>query len=68
MIAEDFSFDTSRIKKELGWRPSLKNEEMLWLAYQYYAAHYDEINHRVGVSAHRQAAKMGIIRLLKWLS
>jgi len=68
MIAENFIFDTRKIKKELGWHPSLKNEEMLWLAYRYYESHYDEINRRVGVSAHRQAAKMGIIRLLKGLS
>ena len=68
MIAESFIFDTSRIKAELGWKPTLKNEDMLWLAYRYYADHYDEIHHRSDVSAHRQAAKMGIIRLLKWLS
>ena len=29
MIAEDFLFDTTRIKQRLGWQPTLTNEEML---------------------------------------
>jgi nucleoside-diphosphate-sugar epimerase len=68
MIAEDFVFDTSRIKEQLQWRPTLSNADMLWLAYNYYHQNRQEIEGRTGVSAHRQAAKMGVIRLLKWLS
>ncbi len=68
MIAEDFVFDTAKIKRELGWKPTLKNEDMLWKAYEYYHQHRSEIAARSGASAHRQAAKMGIIRLLKILS
>jgi nucleoside-diphosphate-sugar epimerase len=68
MIAEDFSFDTTRIKSQLGWRPTLTNEEMLCRAYEYYRNNRREIESRTDVSAHRQAAKMGVIRLLKWLS
>lgn len=68
MIAEDFTFDTSRIKATLGWRPTLTNGEMLYRAYQYYHIHASEIRQRVNVSAHKQAAKMGVISLLKWIS
>ncbi|HSH23187.1 MAG TPA: NAD(P)-dependent oxidoreductase [Acidimicrobiales bacterium] len=68
MIAENFSFDTSRITAELGWRPTLTNEEMLAEAYKSYERDYDEIQQRRDVSAHRQPAKMGAIRVLKWLS
>jgi UDP-glucose 4-epimerase len=68
MIAENFLFDTSRIKERLGWRPTLTNEEMLYRAYEYYQKHRREIESRTDVSAHRQAAKMGVIRLLKWMS
>jgi nucleoside-diphosphate-sugar epimerase len=68
MIAEDFEFDTSKIRSALGWRPTLTNEEMLWKAYEYYAAHRDEILRRRDVSAHKQAAKMGAIALLKRIS
>ena len=68
MIAEDFLFDTSRIKERLGWRPTMTNEEMLWRAYQYYSENRREIERRQDVSAHRKGAKMGVIRLLKWVS
>ena len=68
MIAEDFAFDTSRIQERLGWRPTLTNEEMLWKTYEYYRGHREEIARRTDASAHRSAAKMGIIRVLKWMS
>ncbi len=68
MIAESFVFDTSKIKQELGWKPTLANEEMLYRAYRYYHDNLNDIKHRTDVSAHKQAAKMGILRLLKWIS
>lgn len=68
MIAEDFIFDTSALKSALGWRPTLTNSEMLWRAYRYYHVNRAEIESRTQVSAHRQVANMGVIRLLKWMS
>ncbi len=68
MIAEDFIFDTGRIKDRLGWAPTLSNEEMLFRAYQYYHDNLEEIRSRKNVSAHKQPAGMGVIRLLKWMS
>jgi len=68
MIAESFEFDTGKIKRMLSWHPTLRNEEMLWKAYEYFATHREELKHRENASAHRQPAKMGIIRLLKWIS
>ena len=74
MIAEDFVFDTSRIKERLGWRPTVTNEEMMVKAYQYYAERKREIQGRrkgaggAEVSAHSRPAAMGVIRLLKWIS
>jgi UDP-glucose 4-epimerase len=68
MIAESFVFDTSKIKRGLAWQPTVTNEEMLHKAYEYYHTHRGEIENRTGVSAHKQSAKMGVIRLLKWLS
>jgi predicted nicotinamide N-methyase len=68
MIAEDFFFDTTRIKKVLNWKPALTNSEMLVRAYQYYSAHRAEIEKRSGFSAHNKPASMGVIRLLKWFS
>ncbi len=68
MIAEDFLFDTTKIKAKLGWRPTLTNEEMLVRAYRYYAMQREEIHTRQDVSAHSKPAAMGVIRLLKWIS
>jgi nucleoside-diphosphate-sugar epimerase len=68
MIAESFVFDTARAKQELGWQPTLTNEQMLLRAYSYYREHRADIHGRTDVSAHRKPAGMGVIRLLKWLS
>jgi len=68
MIAEDFTFDTSRIQEAMGWRPSVTNSEMLATAYRYYAENREEILARENVSAHSKPAKMGVLRLLKWIS
>lgn len=68
MIASSFVFDTSAIKRTLGWKPTLTNGQMLLKAYRYYHAHRAEIAARKNVSAHKQATKMGVIRVLKWLT
>jgi UDP-glucose 4-epimerase len=68
MIAESFVFDTTRIKRELGWRPTLTNDQMMLRAFQYYRENRQAIHGRTGVSAHSKAAPMGVIRLLKWIS
>ena len=68
MIASTFVFDTSKIKRELGFKPTKTNEEMLLRAYQFYHQNRKIIENRTNVSAHNECAKMGVIRLLKWLS
>jgi nucleoside-diphosphate-sugar epimerase len=68
MIAESFVFDTQRIRAELGWAPTLTNEEMMLRAFSYYSENRKAIHARTDVSAHSKAAPMGIIRLLKWMS
>ncbi len=68
MIAESFIFDTSKIKEQLNWKPTLTNEEMLYKAYEYYSINVKKLRKINNVSAHKQLAKMGIIKLLKWFS
>jgi nucleoside-diphosphate-sugar epimerase len=68
MIAESFCFDTSKAERELGWHPTLGNNEILLDAYLYYREQKKEIRGRSNVSAHRKATPMGVIKLLKWLS
>jgi len=68
MIAESFEFDTSRIKQRLSWKPTVTNGEMLFRAYDFYQRHRDDLGARTDVSAHKRPARMGVIRLLKWMS
>lgn len=68
MIAEDFLFDTTKIKRELFWLPTLTNEQMLIRAYRYYQPRREEIRARTGASAHCRPTEMGVIRFLKWVS
>jgi nucleoside-diphosphate-sugar epimerase len=68
MIASSFVFDTSAIKTALDWQPTLSNAQMMWRAYRFYQQNRHEIAVRGNVSAHRQAARMGVIRMLKWVS
>ena len=67
MIASSFIFDTTKIKQKLGFAPTLKNEEMLLRAYNFYHKNKQEILNRKNVSAHNSVAKMGIIKVLKWM-
>ena len=66
MISANFIFDTTKIKQELNFKPTLTNEEMLLKSYLYYHNNRKQIEKRKDVSAHNKNAKMGIIRLLKW--
>jgi nucleoside-diphosphate-sugar epimerase len=69
MIAESFIFDTTRIKNTFGWKPTKNNEEILWEAYEHYAQSKQQ-NQPLDKNkpAHLRPSRMGIIRLLKWLS
>jgi UDP-glucose 4-epimerase len=70
MIASNFIFDTSHIKKELIWAPTLNNIDMLVKAYEYFARNKEQLarDKEASVSAHNKLSDMGIIRLLKWVS
>lgn len=67
MIASSFVFDTKNIKEKLGFTPTLTNEKMLLRAYEFYHQNKKEILNRKDVSAHNSVAKMGVIKILKWL-
>ncbi len=67
MISANFVFDTSKIKEKLKFVPTLTNEEMLLKSYTYYHENRKEIEQRTDVSAHNKNAKMGVIRILKWM-
>ena len=66
LIAGTFVFDAGRIRSDLGWRPTKTNDQMLREAYRFFAS--KDTSRSQELSAHRQRAKMGILRLVKWLS
>jgi len=69
MLAEDFVFDTTRLRAELGWRPTKTNSEMLTESYRWYIEHFDEIySGDENRSAHRQPVKLQALALIKKLS
>ena len=64
-----FVFDMTRIKTELGWRPTRTNTELLIESYDRFIAYLDEIySGGAGRSAHRQPVKLQALALIKKLS
>ncbi len=68
MLAESFVFDTTRIQRELGWRATKTNTQMLIESYQWYIDHLDEVYHSGDKSAHRQPVKLQALELVKRFS
>ena len=68
MIAANFVFDNSKLKRDLGWTPTKTNTQILCDAYKYYQDNYDAINTATGASAHKSKAKAGILNLLRMIS
>jgi nucleoside-diphosphate-sugar epimerase len=66
LLSQTFVFDTTRIRENLGWVPTRSNDEMLRDAYRYWEQRRPARSE--ALAAHRQSAKMGILRLVKWLS
>jgi UDP-glucose 4-epimerase len=68
MLAESFVFDTSRLQRELGWRPTKTNTQMLIESYQWYLDHLADVYRAGERSAHRQPVKLQALALVKRLS
>lgn len=63
MLTREFIFDTSRIRKELGWSPTKTNAEMMEVAYDFYIKNKEKA---VG-SANSAPVNMGVLSLLKFI-
>jgi UDP-glucose 4-epimerase len=68
MLAANFVFETSKIKRELGWSPSKTNTQMLCDAYKFYVDNLTHLQSSSGLSPHRSPAKAGILNLIRMLS
>ena len=66
MLTRNFIFDTTHVKKELNWQPTLNNTEMLKLAYDFFVANKQLVKSGK-LSANSSAVKMGILNVLKYL-
>jgi len=67
ILNQDVWFDTSKAERILGWRATSSNSSMLADAYHWYLDHEDELGTQVGTT-HRKKVKLGVIKLVKWLS
>jgi UDP-glucose 4-epimerase len=69
MIAEEFVFDTGKLKNAMGWAPTRTSQEAFFEAFEYYRSVKADLekNHDK-LPAHRRKADPGIIKLLKWVS
>jgi nucleoside-diphosphate-sugar epimerase len=68
MLTKDFSFDISHVKSILNWQPTTSNSQMLEKAYDYYINNLDSLSSNSAISANRSRMKMGIIKMVKFLS
>ena len=70
MISQSFIFDTTKIKTALGWCPTKTGEQVLCEAYDYFIKNRDAIAAADSrrVSAHKRGSRMGVLRLVKWIS
>jgi UDP-glucose 4-epimerase len=68
MLAANFVFDTTKIKRDMQWQPTRTNTEILFDALKYYVDNFDEINNSKGLSAHKTRAKAGVLNLLRMIS
>ncbi len=68
MIAEEFVFDTSHLKKTLHWQPTRTNGEILFEAFSYYQENRDLLEREQSkLPAHKRRASMGLVDLLRWV-
>lgn len=67
MYGRELFFDLTKVVKELGWRAKYSNSEMICESYDWFCAHYDEIQKRDNNrSLHTKPLKEGVLYLLKW--
>jgi len=67
MYAREMYFDVSDTERELGWRASYSNAEMIAQSYDWYLEHREAVLNRTDASHHRSAVKLGVLKVLEWL-
>lgn len=67
MLTRNFEFDTSKIKNELGWSPTLNNKEMLWKSFQFYESNFASIE-SANSSPNQSRVASKLISFLRYFS
>ncbi len=65
MYGRSLYFDTTKARTELGWKPTVSNNEMFVLSYDWYLRNRETILQSTGASHHRSPVKQGILALVK---
>ena len=66
LYAESLWFDTSRAQAELGWQPSFSNAAALVDSYEWFLRNRGSLGGG-GRSHHQSPARLGLLKVLKWL-
>jgi len=67
MYGRSLYFDVAKAKKLLGWSSRYSNIEALCESYDWYRRHREEVLARTGGSAHQQAVRQGVLRLVRYV-
>jgi hypothetical protein len=67
MIASSFQFDTTKLRHDANWQPTMTNSDMLMDAYSYYKTN-KSASLDPTTSAHNRVANGGLINLLRRFS
>ena len=65
---ENFVFDCSKAKKQLGWKPKYNDTEMIIKTYDWFLKNYDEISKLKEGTTHRQITGEGILNIINRLT
>ena len=68
MYGRELFFDISQAQRELGFQPTLSNQEMICHSYDWYLKNRDQLKADGSSSAHRSPVKLKLLQILKWLS
>jgi nucleoside-diphosphate-sugar epimerase len=68
MFGREMFFDTAKAQRELDWKSTLSNQEMICHSYDWYLKNRDHLAAAGPASAHRSVVKLKVLKVLKWLS
>ena len=68
MYGQSMYFDLEKPRRELNWEPQWSNAAMMCQSYDWYLSHATTIKTADHSSPHQSAVKLGLLKLVKWVS